>query len=93
LKQYHWPRNIRELQNVIERAIILSKGPVLNVALNELAKSSGTNHQNDLKTLEEIERRHILNILETTRWVIAGSKGAAAILGLKRSTLQGRWKN
>ncbi len=90
LTQYHWPGNIRELQNVIERAIILSKGPVLNVALNELTNSSGTNRQNELKTLEEIERHHILNILETTRWVIAGSKGAAAILGLKRSTLQAR---
>ena len=90
LMQYHWPGNIRELQNVIERAVILSKGPVLNVTLSDLPKPAGTDHMNEVKTLEEMERRHILDVLDATRWVIAGDKGAAAILGLKRTTLQAR---
>ncbi len=88
--QYHWPGNIRELQNVIERAVILSKGPVLNVTLSDLPKASGTDHLNEVRTLEEMERRHILGVLDATRWVIAGDKGAAAILGLRRTTLQAR---
>jgi formate hydrogenlyase transcriptional activator len=90
LMQYHWPGNIRELQNVIERAVILSKGPVLNVTLSDLPKPSGADRLNEVKTLEELERRHILDVLDATRWVIAGNKGAAAILGLKRTTLQAR---
>jgi formate hydrogenlyase transcriptional activator len=90
LMRYHWPGNIRELQNVIERAVILSKGPVLNVTLSELPRPSATDHVNELKTLEEMERRHILDVLDATRWIIAGNKGAAAILGLKRTTLQAR---
>ena len=70
--------------------MILSKGPVLNVTLSDLPKPSGADHVSEVRTLEAIERRHILDILEATRWVIAGNKGAAAILGLKRSTLQAR---
>jgi formate hydrogenlyase transcriptional activator len=90
LMRYHWPGNIRELQNVIERAVILSQGPVLNVTLSDLPVPSGADRPNELKTLEEMERRHILDVLDATRWVIAGNKGAAAILGLKRTTLQAR---
>ena len=88
LVHYPWPGNIRELQNVIERAVILSKGPALNVSLADL--KSKTLDSNSVATLEEIERRHILAVLEQTNWVFAGPNGAAARLGIKRPTLQFR---
>ncbi|HTV56228.1 MAG TPA: sigma 54-interacting transcriptional regulator [Terriglobia bacterium] len=91
---YHWPGNIRELQNVIERAVILSIGPVLNVPLSEL-KQVGVNGQAiSLRqdTLEEAQRKHILEALDDTGWVLGGPNGAAARLGLKRSTLQFRMR-
>ncbi|NYF52103.1 sigma 54-interacting transcriptional regulator [Tunturiibacter gelidoferens] len=89
---YPWPGNIRELQNVIERAVILSKGPELQVPLAGLkTKPTDANGQlNGATTLEEIERKHILSILEQTNWVFAGPNGAAARLGIKRPTLQFR---
>ena len=98
---HHWPGNIRELQNVIERAVILSSGPVLRVAVSDLrssdcatpccASSVKPTKQGNLQSiLEEMERRWILKALEQTRWVIAGPKGAAAYLGMKRSTLHAR---
>ena len=89
---YPWPGNIRELQNVIERAVILSKGPELQVPLDGLkVKNAEMSAQtNGATTLEEIERKHILSILEQTNWVFAGPNGAAARLGLKRPTLQFR---
>ncbi|HTZ59479.1 MAG TPA: sigma 54-interacting transcriptional regulator [Acidobacteriaceae bacterium] len=91
LVRYPWPGNIRELQNVIERAVILSKGPILKVPLADL-KVRGTEpvRSNDPATLEEVERRHILSVLEQTNWVFAGPNGAAARLGIKRPTLQFR---
>jgi formate hydrogenlyase transcriptional activator len=94
LTRYHWPGNIRELQNVIERAVILSFGPVLNVPLPEL-KQAGVNGQatsTRQDTLEEAQRKHILKVLEDTGWVLGGSKGAATRLGLNRSTLQFRMR-
>jgi formate hydrogenlyase transcriptional activator len=92
LTNYPWPGNVRELQNVIERAVILSKGPVLKVSLADLkSRSSDPNgHINGAATLEEIERRHILSVLEQSNWVFAGPNGAAAKLGMKRPTLQFR---
>ena len=93
LVRYPWPGNIRELQNVIERAVILSKGPSLKVPLGDLKPRSldGANgNGNGLATLEEVERRHILSVLEQTNWVFAGPNGAAARLGIKRPTLQFR---
>ena len=92
LSNYSWPGNIRELQNVIERAVILTKGPVLKVSLADLkSKSPDTNgYPNGATTLEEVERKHILSILEQTNWVFAGPNGAAAKLGMKRPTLQFR---
>ena len=92
LVNYPWPGNIRELQNVIERAVILSKGPLLNVSLADLkTKASDTNgYTNGATTLDEIERKHILSVLEQTNWVFAGPNGAAARLGIKRPTLQFR---
>ena len=100
LVRYHWPGNIRELQNVIERAVIISKGTVLNVALAELelvvtprtrqaeAKASQIEQENLDAFLDETERTQILRALEASNGVIGGSSGAAARLGIKRSTLQ-----
>ncbi len=89
---YHWPGNIRELQNLIERAVILSAGPVLKVPLSDLESQPQNGHASigKIETLEEVERRHILDTLQATDWVVAGPKGAAVMLGLKRSTLQVR---
>jgi formate hydrogenlyase transcriptional activator len=83
---YQWPGNIRELQNFVERSVILSSGNVLCPPLESLR---GTAQLESLEavTLEDAERDHIRKILEQTRWVVAGPKGAAARLGIKRSTL------
>jgi formate hydrogenlyase transcriptional activator len=90
LIRYHWPGNIRELQNLVERAVILSTGPVLKVPLNDLQSQPAAATARKTETLGEAERRHILDALEASEWVISGPKGAAASLGLKRSTLQAR---
>ena len=91
LVHYHWPGNIRELQNLLERAVILSAGPVLKVPFNDLQVQPATvTAIRKVETLEESERRHILAALDAADWVISGPKGAAAALGLKRSTLQAR---
>jgi formate hydrogenlyase transcriptional activator len=93
LIHYRWPGNIRELENLIERAVILSPGPVLRLSLRDL-KSRITPGQNTDRhqTLEEVERNHILKILKETSWVLSGPIGAAARLGLNRSTLYFRMK-
>jgi formate hydrogenlyase transcriptional activator len=90
LVRYHWPGNIRELQNLVERAVILSTGPVLRVPLNDLQAQPVPAAARRVETLEEAERRHILEALQASDWVISGPRGAAASLGLKRSTLQAR---
>jgi formate hydrogenlyase transcriptional activator len=91
LVRYPWPGNIREMQNVIERAVILSRGPVLHIPLTDLkSRTAGGGDTNGCVTLEDVERRHILSILEQTNWVFAGPNGAAARLGIKRPTLQFR---
>jgi formate hydrogenlyase transcriptional activator len=105
LVRYPWPGNIRELQNVIERAVILTSGPVLTVRSDDLrppnhapAVPPPSNGQalppasasNMRAALEEAERRQILGALEQANWIVAGPEGAAARLGLKRSTLQSR---
>jgi len=88
---YHWPGNIRELQNLIERSVTLSRGSVLEVPLAELRQSTKTAHEpNGATTLEAVEREHILRVLQDSNWVIAGPTGAAARLGLKRTTLNNR---
>ncbi len=86
LVSYQWPGNIRELQNFIERSVILSSGNVLRPPLSTLETPAATKCQGAV-TLEEAERDHILKTLEQTRWVVAGPNGAAARLGIKRSTL------
>jgi len=93
LCEYDWPGNIRELQNLIERAAILSPGPVLRVPLRDLHHRTITVSQNrQHQTLEEAERSHILQTLKQTRWVLGGPNGAAARLAINRSTLQFRMK-
>jgi formate hydrogenlyase transcriptional activator len=96
LRRYHWPGNIRELQNIIERAVILTPGKILHLPLTELEHSNG--HAvaavscAPLKsgTLEECEREYILQALVRTRWLVGGPNGAATILGVKRTTLIGK---
>jgi formate hydrogenlyase transcriptional activator len=86
---YDWPGNIRELQNLVERAVILSTGNILKVPLGDLpAAAVGSGRKQE--TLEDAERRAILEALNATNWVVSGPDGAAARLGLKRSTLQSR---
>lgn len=91
--RYRWPGNIRELQNVIERAVILSDGPILKVSLSEFSRDTANrDFGSGGTTLEEVERRHILSVLKDANWVFSGPHGAAARLGIKRSTLQFRIK-
>jgi len=93
LAEYSWPGNIRELQNVIERAVIRSAGDRLEVALAEIDEGLATpERRGSLRTLEEAERAHILATLKETRWILSGPRGAATRLGLNRSTLQFRMK-
>jgi formate hydrogenlyase transcriptional activator len=93
LRHYPWPGNIRELENVIERSIILSPGPVLRISHHDLSSRVAPDQNADrAQTLEEVERDHILTILKKTRWVLSGPGGAAARLGLNRSTLYFRMK-
>ena len=86
LTSYQWPGNIRELQNFIERSVILSSGDVLCPPLASLRAAAETGSL-EAVTLEDAERDHIRKTLEQTKWVVAGPKGAAARLGIKRSTL------
>jgi formate hydrogenlyase transcriptional activator len=90
LVRYPWPGNIRELENLIERAMIVSPGPVLRVPLSEI-KSYAEPSAEGL-TLRAAERDHILKALEATNWVLAGPRGAAARLGMKRTTLQSKMR-
>ena len=95
LTRYPWPGNIRELENLIERSVILSAGPVLRVPLEALPARAAPGHVNGLgqpRTLEEAEREHILATVKETKWVLSGPRGAATRLGMNRSTLQFRMK-
>jgi len=92
LIRYHWPGNIRELENVIERAVILSTGPELKIPLSDLKMQIALEHPRKYDTLADAERKHILTVLEETNWVLGGPKGAAVRLGINRSTLQFRMK-
>lgn len=106
LANYAWPGNIRELENLIERAVLLSPGKELRVPLAELKPGAGLADQAasfatlstglpataSIGTLEEAERQHILRALRQTEWRIAGARGAATVLGMKRTTLQARMR-
>ena len=89
LTNYHWPGNVRELEHFIERAVILTRGDSLEVSLAEL-KSSEPAPVTELATLHDAERDHILRALEETNWIVGGPQGAAARLGMKRTTLQSK---
>jgi PAS domain S-box-containing protein len=90
LMQYNWPGNIRELENVIERAVILSENGRL--IIGDWLPDHNVSANNRIVTLEALERTHILNALEATNWRVSGDKGAAKLLGVKRTTLQARMK-
>jgi formate hydrogenlyase transcriptional activator len=93
LSSYRWPGNIRELENVLERAIILATGPVLDFEIDgERPPAPATAEGIAPSSLEEVERRHILAILAQTHWIIDGPRGAAGILGLHPNTLRSRLK-
>jgi formate hydrogenlyase transcriptional activator len=92
LRSHTWPGNIRELQNFIERAVILSSGPALRPPLWELRTSARTAESSGSRTLAETERDHIIEVLRHSGGVISGHRGAAVRLGLKRTTLQSRMR-
>jgi formate hydrogenlyase transcriptional activator len=93
LTDYQWPGNIRELENVIERAVILSRSSVLRVPHRDLqSRVAAGNSSEKLETLADVEREHIRAVLKQTRWVLSGTGGAAARLGMNRSTLYFRMK-
>jgi len=89
LTHYHWPGNVRELENLIERAVILSPGPELRVPIAELEPRSETPSN---LSLQAAEREHIVRTLRETKGVVGGPRGAAARLGLKRTTLQSKMR-
>jgi formate hydrogenlyase transcriptional activator len=93
LTSYNWPGNIRELQNLIERAVILSRGPTLEVPLAELKQSAEVvTDRTETMALETVEREHILHVLRESNWVIGGPTGAAARLGMPRTTLNNKMR-
>ena len=91
LTQYSWPGNIRELENIIERGVILCDSNILSIEEEWAFPTSLTvSHSDQLGTLEEMERNYILKVLQQTRWVIGGKKGAAEILNVHPNTLRSR---
>jgi formate hydrogenlyase transcriptional activator len=92
LKFHHWPGNIRELQNFIERAVIISSGPNLHLPSEEPKRMIKRDQPTAIRTLAETERDHILEVLQLVRGVVGGRNGAAALLGLPRTTLLARMR-
>jgi formate hydrogenlyase transcriptional activator len=92
IQEYSWPGNIRELRNFIERSVILSEGTKLRAPLHQLMAAPVTSSSGTPITLKDAEREHISKILNATRGVVAGPRGAAARLGMKRSTLYFRMR-
>jgi formate hydrogenlyase transcriptional activator len=87
LRDYAWPGNVRELQNFIERAVILSPGKSLHAPLDELTQETVHSSLTHLSALDQMEREHVLRALKESNWITGGPKGAAAKLGMKRTTL------
>jgi formate hydrogenlyase transcriptional activator len=96
MMRYRWPGNIRELENFVERAVILTKGTTLDAPVSELQRETPLLETEPASgqpsTMEDAEREHILSTLRMTNWTIGGPAGAAARLGMKRTTLQSRMK-
>ena len=107
LTEYTWPGNVRELENLLERAVLLSPGKDLRIPLSELKSNisiatgeppAATSSEipaaapGHVATMEEAERQHILRVLRQTKWRVAGPRGAAVLLGMKRTTLQARMR-
>jgi transcriptional regulator with GAF, ATPase, and Fis domain len=88
LKSYDWPGNIRELQNLIERAVILTSGPTLHISVDSFTRLVPKTSAN--RTLAQAERDHIMEALRQVDWVVGGRRGAAARLGLPRTTLMSK---
>jgi formate hydrogenlyase transcriptional activator len=85
IERYNWPGNLRELQNFIERSVILTRGPSLQAPVEELWKTEI--FADDVRTLADADRVHIISTLRKTKWVVGGERGAASRLGLNRTTL------
>jgi PAS domain S-box-containing protein len=92
LLDYSWPGNIRELENVLERAVILATSPDLGISRDMLPEPVSADSRQEPASLEEVERRHMEMVLKQTDWVIDGPRGAAKILGLHPNTLRSRLK-
>ena len=92
LMNYDWPGNIRELQNVIERSVVLSNGPELHVAMPEMGRSAPIALQDRASNVSDADRARILQVLKEAKGQVGGPDGAAARLGLKRTTLQSRMR-
>ena len=90
LRRYSWPGNIRELENVIERAVILSSGSTLNIQELTDSQPNELSAESESVTLESMEKAYIAKILEETNGVISGERGASTVLGLHPSTLRSR---
>jgi formate hydrogenlyase transcriptional activator len=90
LRNHHWPGNIRELQNFVERSVIMTRGNILSPRISELKLLMQETASAPTQTLSDAERAHILGILKETNWVVGGHDGAAARLGLPRTTLISR---
>jgi len=92
LTRYDWPGNIRELQNVVERSVILTPGRVLEVAVPEISRGPAAARLPVARIADTGERDRILEALRASNGRVAGPQGAAARLGLRRTTLQSRMK-
>jgi transcriptional regulator of acetoin/glycerol metabolism len=92
LTAYHWPGNIRELENIIERAIILSRNGAIEYGDWMPMAKSVASAKNNLLRLDDVEKEHIMEVLKQTGWQVSGEKGAAKILGLNATTLEARMK-
>jgi len=90
LQGREWPGNVRELQNLMEQAVLVSEGTTLRLPEQAPFELPGAPALSALRSLEEVERQHILDVLESAGWKLEGNDGAAALLGLKPSTLRSR---